>query len=375
MPILQYVERPGILDLSWGHPPLDALPTRAWAAAMAAALDSYGGRALTYGHGAGPQPLIDWLCGRLGGTRPEESFITAGASHALELITTLLAQRGDVVIADSPTYHLALRILGDHHVELVGAPADSDGIDPAGTAGLIASLRARGRRVPLLYLVPTFANPTGRSLPGERRRALVELADRYGVTVVEDDTYRELAYGAPAPPSLWSLARGAPVVRIGSFAKTVAPGLRLGWVNADPALVRRLTELGYVFSGGGVNHATAMAMAAFGASGAYEDHLRAVRERYAAQRDALVAALRRAGAGVLPPDGGWFLWLRLPAGRSATALLPAAERAGVSYVAGPSFYVGGGGDEYVRLSFSMLGPAQLTEAASRLGRALAQRAP
>jgi DNA-binding transcriptional MocR family regulator len=207
--------------------------------------------------------------------------------------------------------------------------------------------------------VPTFGNPTGRSLPLDRRRELVSL----GLPIVEDDTYRELFYGEPPPPALWRLGNGENVVRLGSFAKTVAPGLRLGWINAAPALIARLARLGYVHSGGGVNHSVAMTMARFGASGAYARHLTVVRERYRQQRDAL---------GIGPaPQGGWFVWHRLPSGVDARALLPVAERHGTSFVPGSAFYVNGDqGQDHVRLSFSHLPPAELTEAARRLNAAI-----
>lgn len=365
-PLIQFEHRPGILDLGWGHPRPALLPVDAWAEAGAEAARSYGWRQLTYGRSAGPGPLLDWLAGHLS-TTPAELFVTGGASHALSLVATVLASPGDVVLVDSPTYHLAFRILTDRGVTLVPAPAD----DPEGLESLLGRLRAAGHRVPLLYLVPTFGNPTGRSLPDDRRSALVSLARRTGLTVVEDDTYRELAYDGPPPPSLWDLSGGEGVVRLGSFAKTVAPGLRLGWISAPPPVVRRLAGLGYVHSGGGVNHSVAVTMATFGAGGAYTRHLAAVRGEYRAQRDALAAALE----GVLPvavPAGGWFLWVPLPAGLRATDLLPHAERTGVSFVPGPHFHCDATGDEdRIRLSFSHLPAADLAEAAARLSQALA----
>jgi DNA-binding transcriptional MocR family regulator len=293
----------------------------------------------------------------------------------LSLVAAVLAEPGDAVLVDSPTYHLAFPVLADRGLELVRAPADDDGVDPAATGELIRSLRAAGRRVPLLYLVPTFANPTGRSLPDERRRALVELAGRVDLTVVEDDTYREIVYEGVAPSSLWRLSGGEHVVRLGSFAKTVAPGLRLGWINATPAVVRRLAGLGYVDSGGGVNHAAAVTMAVFGAGGAYDRHVARVRGHYCDQRDALVQALREeAPALSVPcPPGGWFLWLRLPTGMAADRLLPVAERHGTSFVAGPRFYADGrGGADLVRLSFSHLPPGDLARAAGRLATAIGE---
>lgn len=360
-PVIQFEDRPGLLDLGWGHPRPALLPVREWRRASAEALLAYGEKALTYGRERGPGPLVDWLCTRLADTGPEQTFVTAGASHALDLTCAALTRPGDVVLVDSPTYHLAFRVLTDRGLRLAAVPAD----DPAAVARRLAELRAAGRRVPLFYLVPTFGNPTGRSLPPDRRRELLALAAAHDLTLVEDDTYRELSYDGPAPASLWS--RGPGVVRLGSFAKTVAPGLRLGWINAAPPVVEQLTRLGYVHSGGGVNHATALAMAVFGQSGAYAAHVSAVRERYREQRDALAGAL-----GTPAPAGGWFIWLPLPAGVHAERLLPVAEAYGTSFVPGTRFYADAPGDGagFVRLSFSHLGVEDLVEAANRLTRAV-----
>lgn len=363
--MIQFLHRPGILDLSWGHPRPALLPVAGWAAAGESAARRYGWRQLTYGYAAGPGPLLDWLTAHVS-TPAGQTFVTAGASHGLSLVASLLAGPGDVVLVDSPTYHLAIRILADTGASLVRAPADESGVDPVALASLLASLRADGKRAPMLYLVPTFANPTGRSLPSQRRQQLVALAQETGLLLVEDDTYRELRYSGPAPPSLWSLSAGDGVIRLGSFSKTVAPGLRLGWVNASPPLIRRLTDLGYIDSGGGVNHATALTMACFAAEGSYQKHVSAVRDEYRNQRDALVAALTP-HVRVDTPDGGWFLWLRLPPGVDAEALLPVAEYRGTSFVPGPRFYVTPpGGEDRIRLSFSHLPPDELAEAAARL---------
>ena len=379
LPTIQYVERAGLIDLGWGHPAPSALPVRLWHDCQQEALRRFSWRALTYGYAAGPGALVEWLCDRLGGIDarapvPAEVFVTAGASQAIELVSTLLTRPGDCVVVDSPTYHLALRILADREVELVGAPADEAGIDPRATGDLLRRLNANGRRVPLLYLVPTFANPTGRSLPAVRRRELVEVARDAGTVIVEDDAYRELVYDGMAPPSLWSLASGRGVIRVGSFSKTVGPGLRLGWINAEPEIVRALVGRGFVDSVGGLNHATALAMAVMGSSGGYDQHVRAMRATYRDQRDALVAALcaELPGLEVAAPPGGWFLWLRLPSGMPATRLLAGAERHSVSFLPGTLFYPQPAGDDYFRLSFSMYGPVELVQAAQRLGRAYAE---
>jgi len=378
LPITQYVDRPGVLDLSWGHPCPLLLPTESWRSAAQSALMTYGWQALAYGHEAGPGPLREWIAAHLEdiddrGGDPAEVFVTGGASHALALTAAVLAEPGDVVLVDSPTYYLAFRTLRDRGVDVVGVAADADGPDPAAVEEMISTYHGRGRRVPLLYLVPTFGNPTGRSLPDRRRRELVGLAHRIGLTIVEDDTYRELGYDGTTPPSLWSLAGGESVVRLGSFSKTVAPGLRLGWINASVELMNRLMRLGYVHSGGGVNHTSALTMATFGSSGEYGNHVAAIRRGYAARRDALVGALRASipSLDVPSPAGGWFVWLRLPPGTQAAGLLPIAERHGMSFIEGDKFYAGAtAGHDHIRLSFSLLTEPELREAASRLASAL-----
>jgi DNA-binding transcriptional MocR family regulator len=389
LPVTQYVDRAGLIDLGWGHPAAWALPTEEWGGAVRAALARFGSAALTYGNPTGPGPLVEWLADRLGridGRRPgpEEVFVSAGASHALDLACAVLTRPGDVVLVDSPTYHLALRVIADHGVELVGAPADEDGIDPDRTAALLRRVQAGGRRAPMLYLVPTFANPTGDCLPDRRRAALVEVAARSGTVLVEDDTYRELAYDAPAPASLWSLAAGTGVLRIGSFSKTVAPGLRLGFLTGPRSFVQTLADRGAVDSGGGVNHTNAMAMTAFGESGGYDRHLARLLAGYRAQRDALVGALREllAAADLRVPGGGWFGWLRLPDWAPAGRLLVHAERNGTSFLPGTAFYAPASthwgtdhrpvADRRLRLSFSRHDPPLLVEATRRLALALDQ---
>ncbi|MFI5846060.1 PLP-dependent aminotransferase family protein [Catenuloplanes sp. NPDC051500] len=352
--IEQFHTAPGTLDLGWGHPHPDALPLDAWADATADALRRHGASALDYGRAVGPEPLIDWI-----GGRSDEVFVTAGASHALELIASVFG-RGGPALVDTPTYHYALRTLADHGLRLIAAPAH----DPAAMLELI-----RRHRPTLLYLVPTFGNPTGTSLPGPQRIALIEAARRGGVTIVEDDTYRDLSYdGVPAPPSLYSLDASDVVIRISSLAKTVAPGLRLGWITASPDRITALTRRGYVDSGGGVNHTTALAMASFATSGGYSTHLDSLRARYAGQRDALAAALRLhlPTASFDVPEGGWFLWVRLP---GADELTKPATAHGVAFLPGDTFFLDRKPDRPIRLSFSRYGPEDLAEAARRLASA------
>jgi len=378
LPIVQIVHRPGVIDLGWGHPDPSLLPVEGLRHAASAALDRYGAAALAYGSERGPGPLLRWLIAYIGareGRAPaaDAIIITGGISHALDQVCTLLTRPGDTVLVEQPTYHIAVRILREHPLDLVAVPSDAGGLRPEAVADTIAMLQRQGRTPRLLYTVPTFNNPTGVSLSVARRRALIDVAVAAGLTIVEDDAYRELAYDGPAPSSLWSLAPSGTVIRLGSFAKAVAPGLRLGYLTADAATVERIRGGGVLDSGGGINHFTANTVAAFCEDGGFAAQGDRLRAAYRSRRDALAAAL----AEHLSPDcqwalptGGFFIWVRLPEGRGAAALLLRAVAAGVGYAPGQRFHLDGNGARYIRLAFGLYPEAELTEAARRLGTVL-----
>ena len=276
LPNIQIVHRPGVIDLGWGHPDPTLLPVAGLRLAATEALDRYGAEALAYGSERGPGPLLRWLIGYLEsceGRAPaaDEIIVTGGISHALDQICTLLTQPGDVVLVEQPTYHLAVRILREHPLELVPVAGDAGGLRPEAVAEAIAAVRRTGRNPRFLYTVPTFNNPTGISLDAERRQALVDLAVAERLLIVEDDAYRELFYDGPAPASLWRLAPRGTVVRLGSFSKVVAPGLRLGFLTADAAIIERMRGGGLLDSGGGINHFSANTVAAFCEAGRFEE--------------------------------------------------------------------------------------------------------
>jgi 2-aminoadipate transaminase len=377
----QLVLRPGIIELSWGQPDANLLPAALLRQAADVALRETGAEALAYGANAGPGALLGWLRDRIERLegRPvlaEEILITAGNSEALDQVCTLWTRPGDVALVETPTYHLAVRILRDHPLELVPLPVDGDGLNVEALQAALGRLKREGKRARLLYTVPTFHNPTGVTLSAERRQALVALTAAEGLLIVEDDVYRELAYDGPAAPSLWRLAPPGAVVRLGSFAKSLAPGLRLGWITGPAELVQRIALSGLRDSGGGASHFAAMVVGALCSLGLYDGHVEGLRAAYRARRDALVGALEaEAPPGVRwqKPGGGFFLWLVLPPGLDAAALLAAAEVAGVSYIPGSNFHLDGRGQSTLRLAFSLYSPAQLAEGGRRLARVLAGR--
>lgn len=383
LPLLQLTLRPGMLELGWGHPDLSLLPVDELREASGAALRRYGAGALTYGADQGAGTLLEWLCQRTGQTdgrtpRFDEIALTAGNSQGLDLVCTLFTSPGDVVLVENPTYHLALRILRDHPVVLAPVARDDDGLVPEALEETVKKLRATGARPRMLYTIPSFHNPTGGDMSPRRREQLVDVATREGILIVEDDVYRELAYDAPPSASLWSMALPGRVLRLGSFSKSLAPGLRLGWVTGGGAEIQRFAGCGLLDSGGSLNHFTSLVVAEFCAAGHFERQVLRVRAAYRERRDALMAGLGRhlpAEVTWRVPGGGYFAWLDLPGSLDAAEVLRQAEARGLSFLTGVRFFVDGGGAHALRLSFSLYPPDQLARAAELLGEAIRACAP
>jgi DNA-binding transcriptional MocR family regulator len=315
------------------------------------------------------------VCRRLADTdarspTPDEVVVTAGSSLGLDQIATLLMDPGDVALVEVPTYHLAMKLLRDHPIRLVPVPSDSRGLRIDALTEAIRSVRAKGYRPRILYTVPTFHNPTGLSLSLRRRRDLVAVATRESVLIVEDDAYRELSYDGPPPPSLWSLARPGAVIRLGTFSKSIAPGLRVGYMTADAPTISRFVEGGLLDSGGGNSHFAALVVAEYFEAGNYARQVKRLRVAYRARRDRMLRALEQhmpKGTRWTRPAGGYFVWVTLPPGREAQALLPAAEKNGVGFAPGVRFFGDApGGVESLRLAFSRYPPVTLDEAVRRL---------
>ena len=363
-----------MIELGFGEPDPALFPAAGLVAACRDALTDGGAVALPYGGNYGPTALRRRLAERLtalegAATALDETLVSGGNSQALDHLVTMFCRPGDVVLVERPTYSLALGIFRDHPVTIEALPFDDEGLDVDALERRLVSAPAPDGPVRLLYTIPTFHNPTGISLAPARRRRLVEVAAAHGLLVVEDDVYRELWYDVPAPPSLWSIAARGTVVRLGSFAKTLAPGLRVGWMNAAPEQAARLAASGLSESGGCPSQFAAVVVEQFLAGGRYDPHVAELRAAYAARRDVLADAL----AEHLPPDcrvsrpgGGFFIWVALPEGLRAGELLPAAEAAGVSYVPAARSHLDGY-DGGLRLAFTLYDIEQLTEAAARLG--------
>jgi DNA-binding transcriptional MocR family regulator len=376
--LTQYQPVPGIIDLAWGHPDPTLLPIEELRAAAERALVGYGTQILAYGNPAGPPPLIDFICSRLRETdarapSPAEVVITSGASQGIDLVASRLAP-GDTALVDVPTYHLAIRILQDHPIHVKAIASDTDGIVLDDLARSVAELRQQGERPRLLYTIATFHNPTGRNMSPARRSDLITFARQENLLIAEDDTYRELSYDGPAPASLWALDETGTVIRIGSFAKSVAPGLRVGYLTAAPEVVASIATGGLLDSGGGTSHFAATVLADYAAAGDYVRQVERYRTAYRERRDRLLDSLAEHmpdGVSWSRPSGGFFVWIQLPEGVSAADVIPHAGASGLDFLPATAFFLDGhAAPNALRLAFSMYPPETLADAAARLATAI-----
>jgi 2-aminoadipate transaminase len=371
--VVQAVCEPGVLDLAPGYLQPGLLPVDLLRDAYSDALTEFGSAALSYGANQGVDLLRTAIAARTSAADgrpwclPANVALTAGTSHALHLVATSMAAPGQVALVERTSYDYGRRIIEDCGLTLCEVPADPAGMDPTALDEAITSAVSAGRQVAFVVLTPTFHNPTGRTVGPTRRRELLQVAARRRVLVVEDDAYGELALTDDAPPaSLAGLAGGRGVVKLGSFAKTIGPGLRLGWLLAEPDVVARFVGQGVYDSGGSPNHLASLAVAVLLRDGHYDEHLRWLRTRLREQRDALLGALRAhlRGVRIDRPDGGFFLWLRFPGRQSEPRLVADAARSGVAVAAGSRF--GTVDEPSVRLAYSFNSPDALAAAALRL---------
>jgi 2-aminoadipate transaminase len=370
---LQTVHGPaGALPFIYGHVDPTLFPIAHMQAAAQQALQEQGPRALNYGAERGCGSLLSYLQLKL--ARDEELeisddslMLTAGASDGLDAVCRLFTRPGDTVMVEAPSYHEALDIIRDYPVQLAAVPMDDRGLIPDGLAERLQELKAQGERPRMLYTIPTFQNPSGVTLSGDRRSALLQLARRHDLLIIEDDVYRDLAFEGGLPPSLYSLDaadQGHTVIRLGSFSKILAPGLRLGWLMAAPDHVARLISGGLTKSGGGANPFSAFVTAVFCQNGWLEPHIARLVEVYHHRRDVMLKALGAAmpsGVRWTTPGGGFFIWLTLPEPLKAGDILEQAHQRSITFLTGEPFFAEGGGERHIRLPFSFISPPEMEE--------------
>ncbi len=370
---LQTADGPaGALPFVYGHVDPTLFPLEQMQAAAEQALRTYGSQALNYGAERGCSPLLEFLRAKMERDEnlkvgADNLMLTVGASGGLDLVCRLYTQPGDTVLVEGPSYHEALDIIRDYPVRLAAVPIDDSGLVIEALAERLKTLTAQGARPRLLYTIPTFQNPSGVTLCADRRPALLELAQEYSLRIVEDDVYRDLAFGTNPPPSLYALdaeVGGNTVFRVGSFSKILAPGLRLGWLMASPADLRRLSASGVVASGGGANPFVAFVIAVFCQQGWLEPHIARLVEAYQRRRDVMLATLEATMPNSVRwtrPGGGFFVWLTLPDPLRARDVLAEAHRHSITFLTGEPFFAQGGGERFIRLPFSFISPDDMEQ--------------
>jgi DNA-binding transcriptional MocR family regulator len=362
--------RPEVVSLAGGMPNLDVLPLDVLGELAQRIVATRGTTALQYGSGQGDETLREQILEvmRLEGihAHPDDVVVTTGSQQALDLVTRLFIDPGDVVVAEAPSYVGALGVFRAYQADVVHVPLDADGLVPEALEATLADLQRQGRRVKLLYTVPNFHNPAGVTLSAERRPRILEIARRYGVLVLEDNPYGLLGFEGDPLPAMRSMDDEG-VIYLGSFSKTFAPGYRVGWAVA-PHAVREKLVLASESAILCPSNASQLAISGYLSTCDWKGQVKAFREVYRERRDAMIGALAEhlPDASWTVPDGGFYTWVKLPDGLDAKAMLPRAVTARVAYVPGTAFYADGQGADHMRLSFCFPTPERIREGVRRL---------
>lgn len=377
--LLKITEQPDMISFAGGLPAPEVFPLDELKRACSEVIANYGAKALQYGTTEGILPLREMIARhttRYGITvNPDNILITAGSQQALDLIGRIFINRGDRIVVEAPTYLGALQAWNAYGAEYVPVRSDDDGMV---TDELEEALRTGPK---FIYVLPNFQNPTGVTIPLDRRKKIVELADRYGVPIIEDDPYGQLRFegeNIPAVEVLDSETRpnhgsySGNVIYLSTFSKILAPGLRLAWVIAPPEVIRKLS---LAKQGADLHTATFNQYVAWevGRHGFIDKHVLTIRNVYRERRDAMLNALEEsmpAGVHWTHPHGGLFLWATLPEGMDTTEIFKTAVQEKVAFVPGESFYPCGGGENTMRLNFSYCTPDVIHEGMGRLGNVL-----
>ncbi|HET8660058.1 MAG TPA: PLP-dependent aminotransferase family protein [Micromonosporaceae bacterium] len=373
--------RPEVVSLAGGAPYVAALPLDAVGEMLARLAHEQGSTTLQYGIGQGTLDLRERICEVMAlsgidmaaGASPEDVVVTVGGQQALDLVARLFLDPGDVVLAEGPTYVGALGVFQAAQARVVHVAMDDQGLVPEALEEAIASARATGRRAKFLYTIPTYQNPAGVTLTDDRRERMLDICERAGLLVVEDDPYGQLGFDGEAPLPLRARRR-AGVLYLSTFSKTFAPGFRVGWILAPHAVRDKLV----VASEAQILCPSAFAQAAvatYFATMPWREQLKSFRELYRERRDTLLASLADlmpAGTTWTRPDGGLFVWATLPRGLDSKAMMPRAIAARVAYVPGTGFYADGTGHQHLRLNFSFSPPERIREGVRRLAGVVGQ---
>lgn len=368
--------RPEVVSLAGGMPFVSALPLETIGASMDRVMAERGATALQYGAGQGTPELREHILQimELEGIRAgvDDVVVTTGSQQALDLVAKLFLDPGDVVLAESPSYVGAIGIFRSYQAEVAHVAMDDDGMIPAALTERIQSLRAAGRSLKLLYLIPNFQNPAGVTLSSERRLQIIDIARSNGILILEDNPYGLLWFDRPAPQAMRSVESDG-IVYLGSFSKTLAPGFRVGWALAPHGIREKLVLAAEaaILSPSVLNQ---MVITDYLAGSDWRGQIDVFRGLYRERRDAMLDALQH----YLPdltwtvPNGGFYVWLTLTEGLDAKGMLPRAVKELVAYTPGTAFFSDGSGRAHLRLAYCYPTPADIREGIRRLATVVRQ---
>lgn len=373
LPVAQVMAPPDVIDLGMGNPPPALLPLELIRESAQKVLSQSDNSFLQYGAEQGDGyfrvALANFLTAGYGFlVRPENLFVTTGISNALDLFCTLFTDKGDTVFVEEPSYFLALRIFADHGLNVISIASDEHGLIPASLEERLADFHPR-----FLYLIPTFQNPTGHTLPQERREQTLRLAEKHNFLVAADEVYQLLNYLSEKPPkSFGAYIESKNVISLGSFSKILAPGLRLGWIHAHADVVSRFAASGLLDSGGGLNPFTSAVVRGVVESGGLESNIGRLKQKYANQTAVMDEALRRHLPQVkyAVPHGGYFFWLQFPEGVNTSELRKRASAYKVDFRPGGLFSSNGGLKNFMRMCFVYYEAEEIEEGIKRLAACL-----
>lgn len=367
--------RPEVVSLAGGMPNIADLPREALGAAVDRLIREHGTQAMQYGSGQGEpfmrEKITEVMAEEQIRAHADDIVVSCGSQQALDLVTRVFCDPGDVILAEAPSYVGALGTFRAYQCEIVHVAMDDQGIDPVALSHALVALKAAGKRVKFLYTIPNFQNPTGVTQSVERRRQVLAVAKEHGLLIVEDNPYGLLTLEAEPMPALRSMDSES-VVYLGSFSKTFAPGFRVGWALAPHAVREKLvltqeaaTLAPPVFS----QYVISSYLEEFD----WRGQIQTYRDMYRARRDAMMEGLTEnmpEGTTWTHPNGGFFVWVTLPEGLDSQAMLPRAVSARVAYTPGTAFYADGLGSRNMRLSFCFPTPERIIEGTRRLGEVL-----
>ena len=364
--------RPEIVSLAGGMPNLSALPMEMMASVVNQLILTNGAEALQYGSGQGHPKLREQICEvmALEGIRanPDDVIVTTGSQQALDLISRIFIDPGDVVLVEAPSYVGALGTFRQYEAQVVHVALDDQGLVPDALREAIASVRSLGRKIKFLYLIPNYQNPTGVLLPADRRTEILDICREESIFIVEDNPYGLLGFDRPSPNAMRA-EDSENVIYLGSFSKTIAAGLRVGWALVPPSLKEKLI----IASESSIlcpSNFTQLTISNYLADQPWRDQIASFVELYKVRRDAMLESLEQyfpASATWTKPGGGFYVWVNLPPEVDTKLMVPKAIVAKVAYVPGTAFYADGFGTWAMRLSYCHPTPDRIREGVKALG--------